>query len=235
MLTIGLAVVTFAGDVLPAQETELKYLSGKGKDDPVNWEFYCSGGQNSGKWTMIDVPSNWELQGFGTYNYGQDKTKSDEYGKYRYTFDLPGRWKGKTIRIVFEGVMTDTNVWINGKSAGPEHQGGFYRFKYDITKLVKFGADNLLEVNVNKVSSNASVEAAERKADYWVFGGIYRPVYLQAFPRQFIERSAIDAREDGAISVDVYLKNITNADQIIGAVTEGGVGGVFSAGLVSGQ
>ena len=93
--------------------------------------------------------------------------------------------------------MTDTNVWINGKRAGPRHQGGFYRFKYDITKLVKFGKMNLLEVTVSKVSANASVEAAERKADYWVFGGIYRPVYLEAFPKQFINEQRLTQERTG--------------------------------------
>jgi beta-galactosidase/beta-glucuronidase len=217
-----LAALIFGADSLPAQETEVLYLSGRGKDDPVQWEFYCTAGRNSGRQTTIGVPSNWELQGFGTYNYGQDKTKAAEQGKYRYAFALPEHWRDKVIHIVFEGVMTDTQVWINGKSAGPRHQGGFYRFKYDITELVEVGAGNLLEVTVDKVSSNESVEAAERKADYWVFGGIYRPVYLQAFPKQFIERTAIDALADGTISVDVYLKNITSADEIVGTVSQPG-------------
>ena len=234
---MGLLVIVLGGVSLPAQETEIMYLSGRGKDDPVQWDFYCSAGRKSGQWTTIGVPSNWELQGFGTYNYGHDNPKAAEQGEYRQRFTLPGRWEGKMIYLVFEGVMTDTQVWINGKSAGPEHQGGFYRFKYDITKLARFGADNLLEVTVNKVSSDASVEAAERKADYWVFGGIYRPVYLQTFPRQFIERTAIDAQADGTISVEVYLKGITSADQVIGTVAGRGSGsrGTLSARLAGGQ
>ena len=232
---MGLLVIVLGGVSLPAQETEIMYLSGRGKDDPVQWDFYCSAGRKSGQWTTIGVPSNWELQGFGTYNYGHDNPKAAEQGEYRQRFTLPGRWEGKMIYLVFEGVMTDTQVWINGKSAGPEHQGGFYRFKYDITKLARFGADNLLEVTVNKVSSDASVEAAERKADYWVFGGIYRPVYLQAFPPEFIERTAIDARADGTISVDVYLKNVTDADQIYGWVYGRYGRGVLTAAVVKDQ
>ena len=46
--------------------------------------------------------------------------------------------------------MTDTSVLINGKSAGSTHQGGFYRFSYDITPLVKSGR-NVIEVRVSKV------------------------------------------------------------------------------------
>ena len=51
-------------------ETQRKYLSGHGCNDMDDWDFYCTGGQNANKWTKIGVPSCWELQGFGTYQYG---------------------------------------------------------------------------------------------------------------------------------------------------------------------
>src|ERR671913_1903833 len=140
-----------------AQETLVQYLSGTDKDHTVQWEFNCSKGMNSGQWTSIAVPSNWEQQGFGAYNYGHDKVKSDEIGLYRHNFQLGKESAGKKIFIVFEGSMTDTEVRINGQLAGSVHQGGFYRFKYDITSLVKFGSGNLLEVKVSKQSANASV------------------------------------------------------------------------------
>jgi hypothetical protein len=200
-----------------AEETQVLYLSGHGKDDPVSWEFYCTAGHNSGTWTTIGVPSNWELQGFGNYNYGNDKKKADEQGKYRRSFSLPAQWGDKRIFLAFDGVMTDTEVSINGKSAGPKHQGGFYRFKYEITDLVTTG-ENLLEVTVSKVSADASVEAAERQADYWVFGGIYRPVYLEAVPKQFIEWIAVDARADGAVRLDVHLNGTGSADAVTAAI-----------------
>jgi hypothetical protein len=198
----------------PGEESQIVYLSGQGKDDPVTWEFFCTAGRNSGRWTTIGVPSNWELQGFGTYNYGNEKKKSDEQGRYRRSFNLPVGWTGKRVFLVFEGVMTDAEVWINGQSAGPRHQGGFYRFKYEITDLVQTG-QNLLEVTVSKVSSNPSVEAAERQADYWVFGGIYRPVYLEAVPQQFIEWIAVDARADGACRVNAHLDGTGNTDSVV--------------------
>ncbi|WP_448634937.1 hypothetical protein [Pedobacter panaciterrae] len=56
-----------------AQQTKVVYLSGTDKDNTVKWEFFCTKGMNSGKWTEIPVPSQWELQGFGGYNYGHDK------------------------------------------------------------------------------------------------------------------------------------------------------------------
>ncbi|RKR08033.1 beta galactosidase small subunit [Maribacter vaceletii] len=189
-------------------QTQIQYLSGTDKDNTVEWDFYCSDGMNSKKWTKIGVPSCWELQGFGNYNYGRDykakKEYHDEHGLYKHKFNVPANWKDNEVKIVFEGVMTDCEVKINGKLAGEIHQGAFYEFKYAISKLLKYGAGNLLEVKVNKMSSNKSINSAERNTDFWIFGGIYRPVYLEILPKQFIERVAVDARASGDIIADVF-------------------------------
>jgi hypothetical protein len=112
--------------------------------------------------------------------------------------------------------MTDTSVTLNGRSAGPVHQGGFTRFRYDVTALLKFGAgeENLLEVDVAKVSADPDTERAERRGDYWVFGGIYRSVWLEALPAQAIEHVAIDARADGTLRAEVALSFVQDADRI---------------------
>ncbi|RPI22443.1 MAG: glycoside hydrolase family 2 [Acidobacteria bacterium] len=201
-----------------AQVTETVYLSGTDKDHTIEWDFFCTAGRNSGVWTKIPVPSNWELHGFGTYNYGHDKQKGEEKGLYKYRFQAPSAWVGKRVFLVFEGSMTDTEVSINGKSAGPVHQGGFYRFKYDVTGLLDLGAPNLLSVTVSKQSAEPTVNDAERTSDYWVFGGIFRPVYLEAYPAEFIERIAINAKADGTVIVDAYLANIRNATRLVGQV-----------------
>ncbi|WP_298534446.1 glycoside hydrolase family 2 TIM barrel-domain containing protein [uncultured Algibacter sp.] len=189
-------------------KTEIHYLSGTDKDNLVEWDFYCSDGMNSKKWTKIGVPSCWELQGFGNYNYGHDaKSKKeihDEHGLYEHVFQAPIEWGNKEVRIVFEGVMTDAEVKINGQLAGEIHQGAFYEFKYSISKLLKYGTKNILEVKVNKVSENESINHAERNADFWIFGGIFRPVYLEILPKDHIERVAIDAKSDGTLKTDVF-------------------------------
>jgi len=153
-----------------ASMTEFQYLSGIDKDQTVTRDFFCTKGMNSGKWSTIRVPSQWEQQGFGAYNYGQGDPITNEQGLYKYHFVVPNKWKGKKIRIVFEGSMTDTEVKINGKSAGPVHQGAFYQFKYDISKLLNYEAENMLEVTVSKESADTSVNRAERRGDYWDFG-----------------------------------------------------------------
>ncbi|MGE5421510.1 MAG: glycoside hydrolase family 2 TIM barrel-domain containing protein, partial [Chloroflexota bacterium] len=200
------------------QKTEVQYLSGTDKDNTVQWDFFCTHGMNSGSWSRIGVPSCWELQGFGSYLYGNVNRNADEKGMYRFEFSVPAEWEKKQVNIVFEGSMTDTEVKINGKVAGPVHQGAFYRFRYDISGLLNFEGSNLLEVNVSKESSNESVNRAERISDFWVFGGIFRPVYLEALPVQHIDRVAVDARADGSFYMDVYVKGKGKAKQVTARV-----------------
>ncbi|RTQ53385.1 glycoside hydrolase family 2 [Hymenobacter gummosus] len=201
---------------------QVQYLSGRDNRPTVQWDFFCTGGRQSGYWTKIAVPSCWEQQGFGAYNYGRDyKTYgknfrfADEQGRYRHEFRVPADWQQKQVFIVFEGSMTDTEVKVNGQLAGPIHQGAFYEFRYDITdKLGPAGQANLLEVTVSKMSAEASVNNAERLADYWVFGGIFRPVKLEALPRQFIPRTAVDAKADGRFALNVFVQGLRQATAV---------------------
>lgn len=199
-----------------AQQTEIVYLSGTGADQTKTWDFKCSEGRNCGEWTTIEVPSQWEQQGFGEYNYGHvpfDK-RLKESGHYKYGFGVPKSWKDKTVKIVFEGVMTDATVSINGKSAGEKHMGAFNRFEFDISSLLKVGEENTLEVIVDKFSANESINWAERQADYWIFGGIYRPVFLEVLPKEFIDRVAINAEADGNFNTEAHLEGLNKAKTV---------------------
>ena len=123
--------VLAAGLLLPAPswaaaptETQFQYLSGSGKDDAVPWEFFCTGGRNSGVWTKIPVPSCWELQGFGTYDYGvwhradgnnpHPPPLPDEQGRYRREFTAPA---SDTSRIRVRA--TSARVLFSSKNAAP--------------------------------------------------------------------------------------------------------------------
>ena len=214
--------------------TEHRYLSGHGCDNMVQWDFFCTEGQRAGQWTTIGVPSCWEMQGFGTLQYGyqydpwygglwkdtqrQGKAarqriqatlppKAVEHGLYRKTFFVEKELKDKCVMLTFEGVMTDALVTVNGQQAGPIHQGAFYRFQYDITSLLHFGSENLLEVDVAKESTRQSVNDAERHGDYWNFGGIFRPVYLEILPKAHLYDISIDAQADFSLNVDYRVAN----------------------------
>ncbi len=192
---------------ISAQQTIIHYLSGIDKDNTVPWDFMVTRGMNANKWSKIPVPSCWEQQGFGTFNYFEDKINPDEKGFYKYNFKTQKNWAGKKIFIVFEGSMTDTEVKIDDQLAGPIHQGAFYQFRYEITNLLQTGEDHLLEVTVSKKSSNNSVNRAERQSDFWLFGGIFRPVFLEIVPQTFIERVAVDAKANGNFCMQVFTKN----------------------------
>ena len=189
-------------------------LSGMGEpgEAPVYWEFRLDTGRGAGAWKLTPVPSCWEQQGYGAYYYGtQGRGKPDgdpiiphETGTYRRAFQLPPDWLEREIHVVFEAAMTDTTVFVNGLQAGDTHQGGIYRFSYDISDLVKPG-HNEIEVRVAKESANRSVNLAERRGDYWTFGGIYRPVWLEARPRHHIAWTGIDARADGSFAATLHL------------------------------
>jgi len=187
----------------------------------VEWDFFCTDGFNSGKWTKIGVPSCWELQGFGTYQYGMrfygkanPEGIANEKGLYKYEFTLPQSWEGRQVELVFEAAMTDAKVTINGRKGG-NHQGGFYRFAFDVSDRVFFGKKkNRLEVEVSKESENSQVNMAERRADYWNFGGLIRPVFVVSKPNLNIDRVAIDAGMDGRFRADCFLNRAVEDGQV---------------------
>ena len=204
-------------------ETERQYLSGHGCDDMVEWDFMCTDGRNSGKWTKIGVPSCWELQGFGTYQYGMrfygkaiPEGIANEVGKYKHEFTLPKNWEGRQILLIFEAAFTELRATINGRKAGNgTYQGGFTRHTIDVSDRIFFGQKkNRLEVEVLKESTNPQVNLAERRADYWNFGGIWRPVFIISKPAQNIQRVAINAKADGRFMADVYLNRALSGGSV---------------------
>ncbi len=202
LLCLALGLLAFSAHANP--QTQRVYLSGTDSRSTVEWDFKISAGAKAGEWSRIRVPSNWEMQGFGTLSY--HSLTPSESGHYRLRFPSPPTRTGDRVFLVFEGVMTDATVRLNGQSAGEKHQGGFYRFKHEVTTLLlRAGVENVLEVDVDETSANEGVNKAERTGDYWNFGGIYRPVWLEIVPAQFLERIAIDARADGSLTVHGFV------------------------------
>ena len=118
--------------------------------------------------------------------------------------------------------MTDASVSVNGKPAGKTHQGGFTQFCYDVTQLLDYGKKNRLEVMVEKQSRDRSVNNAERRADWWLFGGIYRPVYLRALPKAHIAHAGIDARADGTVNITLATEGHNRGLQPASVAASGG-------------
>lgn len=130
-------------------------------------------------WRTIQVPGYWEAQGFGRPDWFQP---NDEVGYYRRRFTLPESWRGRAVRLRFEGANNGAQVWLNGVEVG-YHEGGFTAFEYDATSLVKFGAPNLLAVRVSKLTLTSEYETD----DAFYLGGLWRDAYLYSLPADRIE------------------------------------------------
>jgi beta-galactosidase len=104
---------------------------------------------------------------------------------YRRRFKLPAEARGHRIFVDFEGVMTASTVWINGRRLG-EYKGGYTPFSFDLTPYVNFDGDNLLAVDVDS-SEHPDIPPFGHQIDYLTFGGIYREVALRIVPATFIE------------------------------------------------
>lgn len=217
-------------------ETERICLSGHGCDDAVPWEFSledpscapsCASERRARRARptnappTIPVPSCWEAQGLGKLQYGnaikstavrfarqkeRREVPADELGIYRHIFAMPESARGRHVDLVFVAVFTDCEVSLNGKAIG-SHQGGYTTFKFDVTDALDYGGDNELVVKVWKESRNESINNSERRGDYWVFGGIWRPVYLEVKPLVYIDWIAVDARADGTLKADLHVSD----------------------------
>lgn len=148
-------------------------------------------GFKDGKWSKIDVPSNWEMRGWGDAQFrnvpapfkANPPFVPREYnptGAYRRTFTLPAAWNGQQIFLRMEKTQSASFVWINGKQVG-YNEGGQEPAEYDITPYVTPGK-NTLAVFVTKYSDGYYLEGQ----DYWRLAGIFDDVTLYATPKTHI-------------------------------------------------
>ena len=167
------------------------------EERPVN--FYKPSFDVSG-WQELDVPSCWEMKGYGTPLYtnvtypflnnppfiqsqkGYTMEKEpNPVGSYRRDFELPATWKGLEVYLHFDGVYSAFYVWVNGRKVGYS-QGSNNDAEFNITPFVKRGV-NTVAMEVYKWSDGSYLE----DQDMFRFGGIHRDVYLMARPREHVE------------------------------------------------
>ncbi|GIJ66105.1 glycoside hydrolase family 2 protein [Virgisporangium ochraceum] len=125
---------------------------------------------DDGSWSQVDVPHTWNGKD------GQDGGNNYERGAgwYRRHYTAPAGYAGRRVYLQFDGASLVTEVWVNGRHVG-QHEGGFARFRFDVTDALKPGADNVISVRVDN-SLNKNV--APLNGDFTVFGGLYRGVGL---------------------------------------------------------
>ncbi len=186
-------------------------------------EDFYNEGFNAGKWDDIDVPSCWQMKGFGRKIYTNVKypfspaeppgvsRDFNPVGSYIRMFTLPAEWKDRQIFMVFEGVRSAFYLWINGRKVGYS-QGSMTPAEFNVTSYLKDG-ENVAAVRVYRWCDGSYLE----DQDMWRFSGIYRDVYLFATPgvhmRDFYVVTDLDEEyRDALLKVRVKIKNYTQSD-----------------------
>lgn len=167
-------------------------------------------------WKTIDVPANWELQGFGypiytnvTYPHEKTPPKIQEHynpvGSYRTTFKISDTELQKDIYLHFGAVSSAMNIWINGKKVGYS-EGSKTPAEFLINDFIQEG-ENLLAVEVFKWSDASYLE----DQDFWRMSGMTRDVYLLARDKDHIadfevSTTLTDNYRTGMFNLNVQFK-----------------------------
>lgn len=153
---------------------------------------------NDSGWNDIQVPGNWEVQGFGvpiyvntTYEFTSpghtpywDRPNPplvpEEFnptGTYRKTFTLPDNWNGKEIILVADAAKGAAYYYLNGEFVGMNKEGKLPS-RFNVTNQANAG-ENVLAVQIHRWSSGSYLECQ----DFWRLSGFDRDVYLYARPK----------------------------------------------------
>ncbi|QEC79809.1 glycoside hydrolase family 2 TIM barrel-domain containing protein [Mucilaginibacter ginsenosidivorax] len=191
---------------------------------PVN--FYKTDYDVSG-WKNIKVPSNWQVEGYGTpyysnftYIFQKDfprvmSTPPEKYtafkernpvGSYRRDFTVPAEWAGRHIFITFDGVDAGFFIWVNGKKVGYSVNSR-NAAEFDLTKYIKPGK-NVLAVEVYRFTTGSYLE----DQDMWRLSGIFRNVTLWSTPQEhirdyFVKTNLDKQYKDADVVVAAKVKN----------------------------
>ncbi|GGZ71728.1 glycoside hydrolase family 2 TIM barrel-domain containing protein [Algibacter mikhailovii] len=162
---------------------------------------------DASKWDVIDVPSNWEMRGYGkpiytnsTYPFFSDfpyiNHNDNPVGHYIKVFEYEEAWKDKDVTLHFGGVSSAFYVWVNGKFVGYSEDTRLPS-EFNITNHLKEGT-NTVAVKVYRWADGSYLEAQ----DHWRLSGIEREVYLQALPKvrisDFAVRTYLDKNYENA-------------------------------------
>lgn len=143
-----------------------------------NWKFFLGDEPNAknidfndAKWRTLTLPHDWSIEG----KFDEKNPSKPEGGGlptgiawYRKTFIAPTNFKQKAIRIEFDGVYKNSEVYINGHFLG-KRPFGYISFAYEIGKYLKIGK-NIIAVKVDN--------SAQPDSRWYAGSGIYRNVWL---------------------------------------------------------
>ena len=138
-------------------------------------------------WKTIEVPGEWFMQGF--------VVPTNAAAAYWRTFDMPADWHGHCIKLRFDTVHSDCQVFVNGQAVGT-HDGCFTAFEFDVSNAIKPGR-NILALAVKSESLSDTLDSATSYAAHQL-GGITRKVQVFALPKSHIATQTVEADYDAA-------------------------------------
>ncbi|CAD0007234.1 glycoside hydrolase family 2 TIM barrel-domain containing protein [Flavobacterium chungangense] len=172
-------------------------------------------------WNELQVPSNWELNGYGvpiytniTYPFEKNPPFINHWdnpvGSYKRGFVLPDNWKGRHVYLHFEAGTSAMYIWVNGEKVGYT-ENTKSPAEFDISKYLKPGKNDLA-VEVYRWSDGSYLE----DQDMWRLSGIDRNVYLYSTHdiriADFFAKPNLDTNyKNGSLNVEVSLKNLTSS------------------------
>lgn len=181
-------------------------------------------GFDDSSWDTIPVPSNMEIQGYGVpiyvnigYAWGRPTPPrvphdQNSVGSYRLAFDVPEFWRGRRVRITFDGVSSAFYLWVNGRKVGYSQESRTPA-EFDITDVVRSG-ENLLAVEVYRYSDGSYLECQ----DFWRLSGIFRDVALWSVPSVHVEDVSVvtdldEGYRDARLQVSVDVRNASEEEK----------------------
>jgi beta-galactosidase len=166
-------------------------------------------GLDDSAWRKLDVPHDWSIE--GEFKQSAPTTGTGGWlpsgvAWYRKSLEIPAVTHGRRFWVEFDGVMANSEVWINGHSLG-RRPNGYVSFRHDLTDQLKPGAENLLVVK-----TDTSAQPASR----WYSGaGIYRHVRLVSAHPAHVEPWGVfittpDVSETSAtVNIQTSIENLT--------------------------
>jgi beta-galactosidase len=176
------------------------------------------GGFDDHAWRAVTVPHDYSIE--GPVDQQNPSGPAGGFfpggvGWYRTTLDIDKAMPGQRTWIVFDGVMANSDVWVNGEHLG-RRPNGYVSFTYDLTRHLKPGA------NVIAVRTDNGKEPSLR---WYLGGGIHRQVRLVTTGDTHIEpwgsfvttpkveagratvhvRSSVTPASNGSLGLDVRL------------------------------
>ena len=185
---------------IPQGQAEYQLLNGI-------WDFiYFENGdaaKDFTKWDKIDVPSCWQVRGYGNPNYTNINypypvdipyvPDINPMGVYRRKFNITD--KNRTHYFVFEGVASCAELFINGSYVGFT-TGNHLQSEFDITDFVSVGENEVI-VKVHKWAVTSYIE----DQDFFRFNGIFRDVYILSRPENHLVDIRIET-EDNTVLIE---------------------------------